>query len=294
MVQLHSKTLSLATQQHLNDCQQDVDTQPNQQAKVQRANNLWQNKHSGNGQEAFDEIRETLDSMHARSGVCQYCEWNEISPIEHFFPKKHFPEKAFVWENYLRICHNCNGSEYKHDKFAVFLPDGIVFHLPITRGTYHVPPSSDHVLINPRTEDPAQFLNIDLATGSILQKLNATPREFEKANYTRNLLGLNTRDVLLRGRKKAAQNYFSKLEKYVRVCAVADFLELNVAISNHFGLSLDVNKNFESEKERLKTHLKNDILDDPFPFVWAEMKRQQNIRPNLQILFRLVPEALLW
>jgi hypothetical protein len=52
---------------------------------------LWKTK----PKEAFSEVRMALKTMAGGRERCLYCEDNEGTDIEHFWPKSKYPEKAF-------------------------------------------------------------------------------------------------------------------------------------------------------------------------------------------------------
>jgi len=95
-----------------------------------RAAELWKAK----SKEAFAEIRGTLREMAGGRNRCMYCEDNEGTDIEHFWPKSEYPNRAFSWSNYLLACAYCN-SNFKRTKF------------PTTNGQPD--------LLDPTAEDPA-------------------------------------------------------------------------------------------------------------------------------------------
>lgn len=295
MIKLPGKKLSKKASAHLAGQQKKVDGPLlSQKEKVELATELWSKKKNGEGQAAFTDVRKKLNAMTIRRAYCHYCEWNQERDIEHFFPKKHFPNKAFVWENYLQACTICN-SDHKGEKFAIFKSDGTtVEHLPNKKNYYVKPNTEDNVLINPRKEDPSEYLMIDFKTGKFVVKPGIDNRGIEKAKYTYETLGLNSRDGLVRDRKNAVENYRGKLEKYVNASMANSFIELSQIIKNKFDLTLNTYIDFTTEKERLKNHFKNDILNDPFPSAWVQLKQQRQFYKEVDALFAKCPEALTW
>lgn len=79
-----------------------------------RAATLWGSK----SKEAFSEVRGVLKEMAGGLERCMYCEHNEGTDIEHFWPKSEYPERAFDWPNYLSACSHCN-SNHKRAKFPL-------------------------------------------------------------------------------------------------------------------------------------------------------------------------------
>lgn len=295
MMPFSPEPLSKNTKSHLEALQAEVDVQADRASKYNRAVGLWGSRKNGTGKVAWEEIEQKLSTKHPRPGLCQYCEYDRNSPTEHFYPKKHFPERAFRWDNYLLICGYCN-SVCKGEKFAVFHPRGssTVFHLPITRKTYPAPPSDDAVLINPRSEDPHQSMMLDMSTGVFLPIPGTTARGKEKARYTIDLLHLNRNANLLRYRKKAYEAYLQKLEEYTKAQRANDFLLLLDALAPAKRVIIVQHRPFALEKQRILTLIKNDILDDPFPSVWREIKAQKDFFPEIAALFIAAPEALHW
>lgn len=100
-----------------------------------RAAALWHAKPDT----AFLEVRRTLQAMAGGRNRCMYCEDNEGTDIEHFWPKSEHPEKAFSWSNYLLACSYCN-SNCKRTRF------------PMSNGQPE--------LIDPSADDPSQHLRL--------------------------------------------------------------------------------------------------------------------------------------
>lgn len=121
------RPLSASTLTELETLTAEVSRAPNPKLK---AKVLWKSKPEA----AFSEIRAKLKSMAGGLERCMYCEHNEGTDIEHFWPKSEYPEKAFSWSNYLLACSHCN-SNYKRTKF------------PLTSGMPD--------LLDPTAEDPA-------------------------------------------------------------------------------------------------------------------------------------------
>ena len=297
MIAFSPDTLSATAQTHLATCQAEVDaaTVISRENGYQKAEELWRNrKNRLVNQPIWAEIEEKLANGHPSKGLCQYCEHDRTAPTEHVFPKKHYPNRAFQWANYLKICTKCNTN--KGDNFAVFYPSGSTTQhdLPTTRGTYPAPPNDDAVLIQPRLENPQDLMLLDLTTGIFLPNFGTNARGKAKAKYTIEVLHLNTDDVLLRHRTKAYFHYADKLETYSKIKIALDFngLLANLPTSKH--VIVKQNEDFDNEKTRLLTVFENDIKDDLFPTVWAEMKAQRAFFPHLNVYFEQNPETLTW
>ena len=293
MIRLNSENISESSASHLASKQADINSKSPFESQVDRASSLWDSK-TGSiaGRNAFENIKETLIGMCVGVEICNYCENNEATDIEHIFPKSHFPGKAFQWENYLLACKICN-TTYKLDQFSVFNPAKTNTITKIERDSGK-PDTEDPVLINPRQEDPMDFLYLDIKgkTFRFGASPNLNKRDQEKAEYTINLLGLNDRDALVAGRKAAANYFISRLEKYVLIKEAKDFPSL-VAIVNDLDF-IDTNKDLEMEKQRLMISVKNEILRYAHPTIWKEFIRQRGILPKTNNLFHRAEEALTW
>lgn len=147
-----------------------------------RAEHLWRSKSNA----AFNEIRDALNAMSRGRLRCMYCEDNEATSIDHFWPKAVYPDKAFLWENYLFACSSCN-SNYKRDQFPLF-PDGSA------------------CLIDPASCNPSDHLLLSFTTGKFVELT-------ESGAASVRVFGLQ-RQTLVDGRRNA----------YHVVCALLDKL----------------------------------------------------------------------
>lgn len=92
-------------------------------------------------------IQDSLSALKAMAGPrerCMYCVDSEGAEIDHFWPKSHYHQHMFVWNNFLLCCGVCN--KKKSDKF------------PLTNGT--------PLLIDPSMENPWDSLDFDPTTGN--------------------------------------------------------------------------------------------------------------------------------
>jgi hypothetical protein len=125
-------------------------------------------------------------------------------------------------------------------------------------------------VINPRLENPLHFFELDLVdTFQFVPAVGLDPRERERALYTRRILRLNQRDLLVQARRTAYGSYVARLKEYVADKAEGkDVLVLQRCI--------DALKRMDH------------------PTVWKEIQRQQGRIASLQTLFMAAPEALGW
>ena len=195
-----------------------------------------------------------------------YCEDSVGDEVEHIRPKDLYPCLVFVWTNYVYACGRCNGG--KSNKFAVMTENGIE-NVTRRRGDPVVPPTNGApVFINPRWDDPLNFLDLDLQrTFFLLPRENISQTDRDRADFTIETLKLN-RDVLTMARSTAYGSYYARLHEYV-------------------------NRRDETTTEELAA-LVSGVKAMPHPTVWAEMKRQHPYIPILQRLFSQAPEALNW
>ncbi|MEO8148998.1 MAG: HNH endonuclease [Bacteroidia bacterium] len=296
MINLNSETIQASSVAHLSLVQNQIINESTFEAQAKKANAKWSSKASGTGKAAFKDIRNTLIRMCVGVEICVYCEQNEATDIEHIFPKKLYPEKAFAWDNYVLACSKCN-THHKSDKFKIFNPKNSTTAQDVTpaRGTFTKPANDDALFINQRIENPLDFLELDLVNQQFVftEKFAAGTREYLKAKYTKDLLGLNTRAALVANRKNAAKFFISRLEKYVAAKNAQNFQDLINAINDDWG-AIDKNKNFANAKQGILDSIKNDILSYSHPTVWKELIRQRQKLPKTNTLLNQAPEALNW
>ena len=129
------------------------------------------------------EFRKVLGS---RSGnVCWYCErlcfrdaddGGKAPTVDHFKPRRRYPELAYKWRNWIFSCRRCNG-EYKRDKWPAL--------------GYVDPSAADE------QDRPEQYFDYDADTGEIIPRSGLPTEARERALQTIDDLGLNELDVLL-------------------------------------------------------------------------------------------------
>lgn len=296
MLLLISKTLLPATEQHLQTKQNEVNTEPTFAQQADKAIDLWKAKQGTiAGRQAFENVKQTLTDMTVGEGICNYCEANEATDIEHIYPKSIFPQFAFVWDNYLLACGKCNTHEKSND-FSVFNPTGSKTALDVKppKGQYIASPTIDALFINPRKENPMIFMRLDFATGEFVAIANdTTSRNYQRAQHTIELLGLNRRIALKDARKKAEIFYMGQLAIYQKLKNATNHQELEKSITGNFP---EVNHQtpFLQEQQRLMDCTIRAIKKHKQPTVWEELKRQRENYPKTKALFEALPEALQW
>ncbi|MFN0201989.1 MAG: aminoglycoside phosphotransferase [Bacteroidia bacterium] len=223
----------------------------------------WRNK---SRRVIFTEVKNKLTEMCQGAKRCSYCEDSAADEIEHFLPKNLYPNKAFVWENYLYACGTCNGP--KQNSIALFSDDD---------NSYKEIKASEKlligevVLINPREENGMDFMMLDLIdTFEFVEISEVDSRAYQKCQYSIRILHLNDREYLRQARKNAYSNYKSRLTAYI--------------------YKRDIDKANLDELESVKAELKK----EGHKTVWEEMKRQHQHIPELKALFDKIPDALTW
>ncbi len=292
MIPLTSKTLEISTIQLLAEKQNRIDILLTFSEQSSKAKTLWNGKRgSASSRTAFAEIKNKLIEMSVGVEVCNYCENNEATDIEHIFPKDWFPSKTFVWENYLLACRTCN-TDYKNNRFAIFIPKDSNTRLDVIAQ----PQNDDSAFINPQTDNPLDFFWLNLRRGvfTIHPDIISSPqsRDYLKADYTLDMLSLNKRSALVNARKSAVKYYLDRLERYIKIKNATNADELAAAIDP---LETIINAiSFELEKERFLAAIEKDIITYAHPTVWTELKRQRVHLTRTNLLFQQAPEALNW
>jgi uncharacterized protein (TIGR02646 family) len=243
--------------QKLTDEQRDIDAEADFGDRVKLAEKRWEGRTGEN--KAFNAVRETLGRMRPGGYFCCYCEQGITSAIEHIWPKSLYPEKAFVWENYLLACFRCN-TERKGSKWRVFDAAG-----GATDATK--PPTGIAVFIDPRQENPADYIYLDFVDWKLKPHPDIHPRAKVRAEYTVDtVLDLNDR-AMCTARNNLFQSYAGFLYEYRKAKQSGRTINLNLF----------------RENLQAKIH----------PTVWHEMKRQHTHR-KLMPLFAGIEEVLDW
>jgi len=269
MIRLPNKSLPQTAQRQLRRWQREIDGIPGYVEQVAAAKKQFSARNKV-GNQTFGSVKATLTTMCSGAQRCGYCEDSAADEVEHIKPKDLYPEVVFVWENYLYSCGPCNGP--KNNQFAVFSHEtGNKTDVTRKRGTPVVPPEvGDPVLFNPRQEDALQYMELDLlGTFLFLPLYGLAPKEYQRAQYTIEVLRLNERELLLRARKEAYGSYKARLSEYI------------------------TERDKGATQARLNKLIKA-VQTMQHPTVWKEMQRQQALIPELKKLFAKAPEALIW
>ena len=213
MIRLPDVSLPVGAQAWLAELQRTVDDGPTYEQQVAEGMRLFKLRRSS---PAFQPILDSLKQMCSGPRRCCYCEDSQATDVEHIWPKDFYPDLVFVWENYLLSCTRCNRP--KSNICDVHLrPGGIRLAVPpfVKQHKRH-PPAGDALLINPRTEDPSEFMMLEMHDTFHLQPHPlADLRQRERAEHTISLLKLNEEDVLPQARRNAYDGYRDRLRRYV-------------------------------------------------------------------------------
>ena len=266
MLYLQDPSLDERTTQGLRGYQAEVQSAATYAEQVEAGKRLF-GRYNRPRNPVFTIVRERLALMCSGARRCGYCEDSVGDEIEHIRPKDLYPEKTFVWENYLLACGQCNRS--KGSRFSV-ISRGRLVDVTRRRGNPVLRPRRGlPALIVPRDEDPLAFLDLEIVgTFIFLPRENLPESDEARAEYTIEVLNLN-REHLRVARRQAYGNYRARLYEY------------------------------RTRRDRGDTNadlaaLKDAIVTNPHPTVWREMQRQQALIDDLRDVFRDVPEALGW
>lgn len=267
MIKIQDFKLTYKANNYLKQQQKIVDHSNDYEQKVITAKTMFKSRNRKNNSD-FLEIRETLTRMCSGLGRCMYCEDAPADEVEHHRPKDLYPELTFVWPNYLYACGPCNGP--KNNRFAVLDPvTRALIDVTRPRGAPIIPPAPGApALLDPRREDPLDFMMLDLRGTFYLVPLHdpGSP-EYLRADYTIKVLRLNARDMLVAARADAFNGYRARLREYIR------------------------QRDTGASPSRLDV-LKTGFQRAPHATVWAEMKRQHPWHRELADLFDQAPVAL--
>jgi uncharacterized protein (TIGR02646 family) len=260
VIRLDDRELPAATAGQLVSWQAELDAISDHDQRVESAIKAYnQRSHTA----VFRDVRETLASMCSGLERCGYCEDGAAHQVEHIWPKSWYPERTFMWRNFLFSCGLCN--ERKNAKFALIRGDAL-HTLVRRRGEPRTPPPlGAAAIIDPRREDPLDYFQIDLGGTFFVWPrtgLGDVPRL--RAVYTIDVLGLNKRNVLVVGRRDACRDYAFRTHEYT---------------------SLD-----PDAPETLRRHRLDEIARLRHRMVWEEMKRSPELVEGLRAQLDAAPE----
>jgi uncharacterized protein (TIGR02646 family) len=293
MLQLIEKSLNQAEQAELERLQRLVNDESSFLNKIQKAKSLWISKDGESGKDVFRKIKALLTEMCIGIEICNYCEGNEANDIEHIYPKSFFPDYAFVWINYLLACKQCN-TGYKLDKCYVMDNSGEVHETERGKEPLH----KQIAIINPRIEDPNNFLWLNTSDWEFELKDELNAFDTQKAEKTLIILGLNTRPYLIEQRRYAHNHYYDKMERLARILNASNIASIEATLAPADDLVLgrfDKNLSINEIKSIMKESVKQYIQKHSHPSVWYAIKTISSKTNNKwKFIFEQIPEALRW
>jgi uncharacterized protein (TIGR02646 family) len=290
MRRIPDQLLDPGDQNILDTLQQKVDAELDFSAKVSTAKRLWNTKGNMAGKLAFKRIKTTLTSMCVQRGICNYCEQSEATDIEHIAPISFYPEQAFVWTNYLLACKICN-TTYKLDKWFV-LDNQDAPRMLVKK---QKPPYSRYAFIQPRIENPEDFLllNTQSFTFEILPDLTLVDQA--KAEKTLDILQLNDRDVLIEARRSTARYFLLLMERLVNVVQAEQIEDIAALYSPVYDPLPPGPCTLDELKVICKNNVRDFIRSYHHPSVWSAIRKvDSQTTPEWIQIFQVVPEALDW
>lgn len=289
MIQPAFKNISTSAQQSLKQLQDLVNAEATFEKKVEKAQSLWKSKGGAAYREAFEEIKEILTKMCVSVHICNYCEQSKANDIEHIAPKSFFPELVFVWFNYLLACKQCN-TGLKLDKCYV-LDDNNDVHF-VKRGTQ--PPYSKYAFINPRFENPNDFMILNMRTYKFDIDDDLGKANKNKAEKTIEILELNEDETLIAARRAAAIFFYQRIQLLIDILnsnSIQQIKSLLTPEDDYINTNQDVN----TVKNAIKSGFKNDIQTHQHPSVWYAIKTIQiKVNSKWIKLQQELPEAFTW
>jgi uncharacterized protein (TIGR02646 family) len=132
-----------------------------------------------------------LQKMAGNRQRCMYCGDSHGTDIEHFWPKKPYPERMFRWPNMLLCCTECG--RFKGDDFPLA--------------------NDSPLLVDPTSEDPWQFIDFDPDTGNIVARFDITTSNWlAKGAETVKALHLDCREALSASYQQSHRRIKSRVE----------------------------------------------------------------------------------
>lgn len=279
----------------LNNQQEAIDGLAGYEDRVRLSKMLWQNKKKSNARKSvFKGIEKELQKIAVGSNsYCNYCEANIGSNIEHIYPRGLYPSKTFDWDNFLWACNQCNG-RHKVAQFQIFQSPQSSQVINLVKDYSFTPPlNDDAVFINPRYDNPMDYLKLNLET-AVFEIIadDVHSREYIRSDYTLSILKLNLRKGLLHDRKMAIEKYKKLFISYLSANYSSSFSALHHCIGQ---MNYTVgNLSFEEEKMKFCLFIKNEILTGNHLTVWKEMQKQSYENSFFNDLFSKHPPALKW
>ena len=166
-------------------------------------------------------IVKDLRRMTGKHERCMYCEDSRGTDVEHFWPKRRYPERAFRWLNLLWVCAGCN-----RVKSARFPRDA----------------AGQPLLIDPTAVDPWNYLWYDSETDELTARWDPqTGEENPMGVQTLEILATLRYQAVAEGRGRTRRN----LQRAVRAFlgthgSAAAEAELRESVADNDGYGLTI------------------------------------------------------
>lgn len=254
MLQYTCGVVSATTTTALNALQAKVDSEQGREAQYKEASRLFASKKGP----VWRDVKAVLSAVSPPGRSCFYCERDRYRDIDHRKPKRHYPGLAFNWDNYIYACAICN-QDAKKDKYGIWTADGKVVVFDRGLDWLEDVPDGTDLLIDIRSENPFNFLSLDLETGVFLPLGNGLDRE--RALFTRDLFDLNE-SSLVKIRMQSYKFFRSYLEEFWRAFSIGDKASQDRVISEMADLQ---HPTVLAEIRRQKGQLGLDHIFDQLP-----------------------------
>ena len=269
MIRLFPPILHANAARYLTRWTHDLANEPDFTERVRLARERFRTRNRRQNK-TFTRVKTALRKMSRNTDRCVYCEDSYADQIEHMHPKNIYPERCFSWENYVYACGSCNRT--KSDHFSVSDTAGLVHVVTPPRrpgSSPRVPPVAGRPLfINPRTENPLDYLVLDWQTGHLTPHPLQSPPDRRRARWMIDTIGLN-RGRLPKIRQASRRTFELRLSKYA------------------------TDRNNGAPPANL-TEQKVEMLSLNHQTVLQEMWRQRAMEPRLTTLFYRLPEVGTW
>lgn len=264
MIRVPSLELPTAAAAQLGVWQREIDDVADYAERVLTADRRFKARNDARN-EVFREVRRHLGALCYGEQRCTYCETSIADQVEHIRPRSQFPEHVFVWRNYIHACRPCD--VLKGNNYPRRVGDVVRNVARPPRAPIEPPPPGEDMLIDPRTEDPSEFMTLDLDTAVVVPRPGLDAHARERADQTIATLHLN-RSPLVRARREQRVSYVARLRNYIHLRDDDEAADAGAYAEAIRGMG--------------------------HPLVWNEMRRQHARHPALHRLFVAAPEALAW
>jgi hypothetical protein len=156
------------------------------------------------------------------------------------------------------------------------------------------PPYQTFAFINPRTENPDDWMILNPLTFTFILLPDLSKRDVNKATKTLDVLQLNTRDTLLAARKSAARYYYQQMKLLVDLLGAGTKEQLS-ALLTPYDDALDFRLSLDELKQQINSSFQKHISTYQHPSVWHSIKViASKTDPKWQAIFAQLPQALNW